>query len=174
MAGQRGQNRILKPDFFKLDALIVAPKLIGKYLVREYNGKIFRSVITEVEAYVGEEDLACHASKGRTPRTEVMYNEGGYIYIYLIYGIYYMLNIVTGAKDSPQAVLIRGTESIKGPGRLTKQLFIDKSLNNKLLLPENGLWVEESGIRLTYTTTPRIGVDYAKEWALKPWRYVAN
>lgn len=174
MAKQRGQNRILKPDFFKSDALDIAPKLIGKYLIREYEGKLFRSVITEVEAYCGENDLACHASKGRTPRTEVMYNEGGYIYIYMIYGMYYMLNIVTGAKDSPQAILIRGTDSIKGPGRLTKRLFIDKSLNNKLLLPQNGLWIEESGIRLSYKTMPRIGVAYAKEWALKPWRYVAD
>jgi DNA-3-methyladenine glycosylase len=173
MAGQRRQNRILSPDFFKSDALELAPKLIGKYLVREYEGNIFRSIINEVEAYLGEEDLACHASKGRTPRTEVMYREGGHIYIYLIYGMYYMLNIVTGEKDHPQAILIRGTQEVSGPGRLTKFYHIDKSLNTKLLLPETGLWLEESNIELKYKTTPRIGVAYAKEWALKPWRYVA-
>lgn len=174
MAGQRRQNRILNPDYFKLDALELAPKLIGKYLVRAHEGKIFRSLITEVEAYLGEEDLACHASKGRTPRTEVMYMDGGHIYIYLIYGMYYMFNIVTGEKDYPQAILVRGTQEINGPGRLTKFFHIDKSLNKKLLLPENGLWIEESGLKLNYKTTPRIGVAYAKEWALKPWRYVAD
>lgn len=174
MAGQRRQNRILSPDFFKSDALVLAPKLIGKYLVRDHEGTIFRSVITEVEAYMGEEDLACHASKGKTTRTEVMYREGGHIYIYLIYGMYYMLNIVTGEKDHPQAILVRGTQEINGPGRLTKFYHIDKSLNTKLLLPETGLWLEESNIELKYKATPRIGVAYAKEWASKPWRYVAD
>lgn len=174
MARQRGQNRILDLDYFKSDALELAPKLLGKYLVRQYEGKIFRSIITEVEAYVGEEDLACHASKGRTPRTEVMYREGGHIYIYLIYGMYFMLNIVTGKKDDPQAILIRGTSDVKGPGRLTKFYHIDKSLNRKLLLPENGLWLEDNNLKLKYKITPRIGVAYAKEWALKPWRYVAD
>jgi len=174
MAGQRRQNRVLALDFFKADALQLAPMLLGKYLVREHEGNIVRLVINEVEAYLGEEDLACHASKGRTPRTEVMYLEGGHIYIYLIYGMYYMLNIVTGKKDHPQAILIRGTQEISGPGRLTKFLQIDKTLNAKLLTPDNGLWMEESGIKLNYKTTPRIGVAYAKEWALKPWRYVAD
>ena len=91
------------------------------------DGSVSRYMITEVEAYRGIEDLACHASKGRTLRTEIMFQEGGCLYMYFIYGMYWMLNIVTGGKDDPQAVLIRGVEGYSGPGRLTKSLGIDKS-----------------------------------------------
>jgi DNA-3-methyladenine glycosylase len=178
MGKKGGQNTLLKSislDFFKNDVLEVAPLLLGKYLVRKFeNGEIYKDVIVEVEAYRGEEDLACHASKGRTPRTEVMYKSGGHIYVYLIYGMYYMLNIVTGNENDPQAVLIRGTSKINGPGRITKTFKIDKSFNGKLLIPENNLWIEDSGKHYNYYTTTRIGVDYAKEWKYKPWRYVAN
>jgi len=176
MATKRRQNTILKEtiipiDFFLKDVLYVAPLLLGKYLVRKFeNGKI----ITEVEAYRGEEDLACHASKGKTPRTEVMYKIGGHIYVYLIYGMYYMFNIVTGNENEPQAVLIRSTEIIQGPGRLTKTFQIDKSFNGKLLVPETKLWIENSNLQVDFYTTPRIGIEYAKEWKLKPWRYVAK
>lgn len=98
----------LDASFFNRDVLEVAPDLLGCTLVRDFgNGNIQRFTITELEAYRGEEDLACHASKGRTPRTEIMYHTGGYIYVYLIYGMYWMLNLVTGSNDEPQAVLIR-------------------------------------------------------------------
>lgn len=179
MATKRRQNtlltNVLPIDFFEADALEVAPLLLGKKLVRELpNGEQLHDIITEVEVYRGEEDLACHASKGRTRRTEVMYKSGGHIYVYLIYGMYDMLNIVTGCEGFPQAILIRGTQSINGPGKLTRYFSIDRSFNSKLLLPSNKLWIEETNLRFDYDTTPRIGVEYAKEWKLKPWRYVAK
>ncbi|MCX7953878.1 MAG: DNA-3-methyladenine glycosylase [Bacteroidales bacterium] len=170
----KNNPKILSCDFFLDDVLNICPKLLGKYLVRKIDDKkIIKLIITEIEAYRGEEDLACHASKGRTSRTEVMYQEGGHLYVYLIYGMYYMLNIVTGKKDQPQAILIRGTKEVSGPGRLTKFLKIDKKFNGKKLGVETGLWIEDSNIQLQYITTPRIGIDYAKEWKYKPWRYVA-
>lgn len=117
----------LEQSFFKRDVLHVAPELLGKYLIRNGNDQPERFMITEVEAYKGVDDLACHASKGRTARTEIMYASGGFIYVYLIYGMYWMLNFVTGKKNEPQAALIRGVDRISGPGRLTKILNIDKS-----------------------------------------------
>lgn len=118
----------LGADFFTQDALVVAEKLIGQFLVRQYpNGELKRLMITETEAYRGEEDLACHASKGRTKRTEVMYHSGGKVYVYLIYGVYWLLNIVTGKESRPQAVLIRGTAEVSGPGRVGRFLKLDSS-----------------------------------------------
>nr|MQY80600.1 DNA-3-methyladenine glycosylase [Bacteroidota bacterium] len=115
MAGEK-----LGKSFYNRDVLTVAPELLGKVLVRKFdNGIISRFVIEEVEAYRGKEDLACHASKGRTSRTEIMYHEGGKIYVYLVYGMYWMLNIVTGENSIPQAVLIRRIEGFSGPGKLT-------------------------------------------------------
>lgn len=163
-------------DFFTRDVLEVAPDLLGKLLVRKLdNGEIKKFIITEVEAYRGQEDLACHASKGRTPRTEIMYHDGGYIYVYLIYGMYWMLNFVTGEKDIPQAVLIRGIDGFDGPGKLTKNLFIDKSFYGKDLTSSKELWIENGvdPIDLKINTTPRIGIDYAGEiYKNKPWRFL--
>jgi DNA-3-methyladenine glycosylase len=165
---------VVPTDFFKRDALTVAPELLGKYLVRKYeNGEIERFRIVEVEAYRGREDLACHASKGRTKRTEVMYNTGGKLYMYLIYGMYWMLNIVTGKKNEPQAILIRGVEGAIGPGRLTKRLVLDKSFYGEAI-PSSRIWIEDHGEHPAYTTTPRIGIDYAKKWKDKPWRYIVT
>lgn len=161
------------PSFFKQDVLDVAPAILGKYIVRQFeNGEIRKFRITEVEAYRGEEDLACHASKGRTDRTEVMYWEGGYIYVYLIYGIHYMLNFVTGQKNNPQAILIRGVDGIIGPGRVTKQLQINKGLNKTNLLNSNEIWIED-GEPQNYKTSTRIGIDYSGEfWKNRPWRFI--
>ena len=164
--------KILPTVFFTQDALAIAPKLLGKYLVRKYDdGRIERFQIVEVEAYRGVEDLACHASKGRTKRTEIMYHDGGRLYMYLIYGMYWMLNIVTGQEDEPQAILIRGVVGAIGPGRLTKRLSLDGSFYGEIV-PSSRIWIEDSGESPRYTTTPRIGVDYAKEWAAKPWRFI--
>lgn len=113
---------IIKNDFFNRDVLEVAPELIGKLLVREINGKRIVLRISEVEAYRGEEDTACHAHKGRTKRTEVMYGEAGRYYIYLCYGIHYLLNIVTGKVDEPQAILIRATIEADGPRQTNKNV----------------------------------------------------
>lgn len=166
----------LQKDFFIRDVLEVAPDLIGKYLVRRYDdGKIQKFLITEVEAYRGEQDLACHASKGRTPRTEIMYHEGGHVYVYLIYGMYWMLNIVTATKDFPQAVLIRGIEGFDGPGKLTKGLQIDKSFYGENLVSSKRLWIEssEKSSEIKIKTSPRIGIDYAGEiYKNKQWRFV--
>ena len=157
------------------NTVALARWLLGKVLVR--SGEIGRRehVICEVEAYDGECDLACHASKGRTKRTEVMYGAGGVWYVYLCYGVHEMLNLVTGPSDYPAAVLIRGVAGISGPGRLTKQLQIGRPLNGLEACPDSGLHLEDHGIRVPRNliiTGPRVGVDYAGPvWAAKPWRF---
>ena len=163
----------LKREFFTRDVLEVAPGLLGKDLVIK-NGESTekRVFITEVEAYRGEEDRACHASHGRTSRTDVMYREGGRLYIYLIYGMYWMLNIVAGESAVPQAVLVRGVSDVAGPGRLTRMLGIDKSFYGEDLVISNRIWMEDSGRETAYTTGPRIGIEYAGDyWQSRPWRY---
>ena len=166
----------LQRDFFTRDVLEVAPDLLGEILVRKFDdSSIKKYLITEVEAYRGHEDLACHASKGRTPRTEIMFHEGGYVYVYLIYGMYWMLNFVTDLKDTPQAVLIRGIEGFDGPGKLTKNLLIDKSFYGEDLISSNRLWIENSEIPKDFKikTTPRIGIDYAGDiYKNKLWRFI--
>jgi DNA-3-methyladenine glycosylase len=170
------QNIKLDAAFFDRDVLEVAPDLLGKIIVRRFSdGSLIRFVITEIEAYRGEEDLACHASKGRTARTEVMYWAGGHVYVYLIYGIHFMLNFVCGAEGNPQAVLIRGVDQVFGPGRVSKLLQIDKTHNQSLLLTSTELWVEDAPKVKNYQTTPRIGIDYAGDyWKNKPWRYMVK
>jgi len=166
----------LNQSFFTRDVLTVAPELLGKYLVRKFNdGSVHKYQITEIEAYRGEEDLACHASKGRTARTEIMYREGGHLYVYLIYGMYWMLNIVTGPTDNPQAILIRGMDLFDGPGKLTKHLQIDKSFYGENLITSDRIWIEPNlnKTEVSYLTSPRVGIDYAGEiWKNKPWRYI--
>jgi len=160
-------------DFYTRDVLEVAPELLGKDIVlRLDNGTFIRRQIADVEAYRGQEDKACHASKGKTRRTSVMFEEGGILYMYLIYGMYWMMNIVTGTKDNPQAALIRGVTGISGPGRLTKSLFIDGSFNGETLTTSNRIWLEDNGIKPVFKTGPRIGIDYAGDyWKSVPWRY---
>jgi DNA-3-methyladenine glycosylase len=165
----------LGSDFFYADALDVAPALLGQTLVRQLeDGSQLRIVITEVEAYRGEDDLGCHASKGRTPRTEIMYQEGGKVYVYLIYGMYWLLNFVTGSKDHPQAVLIRGCEGLTGPGRIGKFLQLDRTFYGEDLTTSGRIWVEPAIHELSkkIVLAPRIGIDYAgEEWSQKPWRF---
>ena len=170
------KNNRLGFDFYNRDVLEVAPDLVGKTLVRSFEeGIVQRFTITEVEAYRGMDDLACHASKGRTARTEVMYRQGGLVYVYLIYGMYWMLNIVTGEPNNPQAVLIRGLESCYGPGRLTKRLLIGKDFYGEDLSSSTRLWVENGKKATIIKTASRIGVDYAGDkWASKPWRFFTN
>lgn len=161
-------------DFYQRDVLKVAPELLGKILVRKYDDEsVSEFVIGEVEAYVGEEDLACHASKGRTKRTEIMYADGGFVYVYLVYGMYWLLNVVTGKKDSPQAVLIRSVTSMQGPGRVGKVLQLDKSFYGEDLTKSSRIWLKE-GILVDYEAKPRVGVHYAGTWANKPWRFVVS
>jgi len=166
----------LNSDFYKQDALTVAQRLLGKILVRHFeDDTVTRYLITETEAYLGEEDLACHASKGRTKRTEVMYSEGGLVYVYLIYGMYWMLNVVTGTKNDPQAVLIRGIDKIKGSGKVGRELKMDKSYYGESLMDSNRIWIENAPDIVNFIAAPRIGIDYAGDlWKEKPWRFILN
>jgi len=170
-------NKKLEYDFYRQDALDVAPQLIGKILVRKMDdGTELHHRILETEIYRGKEDLACHASKGRTPRTEVMFWEGGFIYVYLIYGIHWLLNIVTGKEDEPQAVLIRVLDQgLNGPGKLTKALKIDKSFYGEDIVKSQRIWIEDDGyVPKGIEYKKRVGIDYAGEWKDKLWRCVAS
>jgi len=163
-------------DFYKQDAITVAEKLLGKTLVRVLaDGTMHHYRITETEAYLGAEDKACHASKGRTARTEIMYADGGHIYVYLIYGMYWMLNVVTGTKNNPQAVLIRGIDKIIGSGKVGRELKIDKSFYGETLINSERIWIENAPDETNFYTAPRIGIDYAgDEWKTKPWRFICR
>jgi DNA-3-methyladenine glycosylase len=164
----------LSRDFYTRDVLEVAPELIGKELVVRSESHTYINVITEVEAYRGTGDKACHANKGRTRRTEVMYQEGGKIYVYFVYGMYWMLNVVTGKIDIPQAVLIRGIDGCYGPGRLTKMMGINGSYYGEDLTTSEKIWIEDKGINPVFKTGKRIGIEYAGDpWINKPWRYYA-
>ena len=169
-----GMNTVLTQSFFQRPVLTVAPDLLGKYLVVTLKDEQQAYMITDVEAYDGETDLACHAAKSRTPRTEVMYGAAGHWYVYLINGLQHIINIVTGDVDYPAAVMIRGVEGIDGPGRVTKTLGITRDINTLPSTPKSGIWVEDRGVAVQETvikTAPRIGVTYAGEWADKPWRF---
>lgn len=165
-------KKVLRKNFFEQPTLGVAENLLGKYLVRD--GVAY--MITETEAYDGFEDKASHASRGETPRNRVMYGEAGVWYVYFVYGMHHMLNIVTGAKGYPAAVLIRGVEEISGPARLTKALGVDRKMNEQKAERKSGLWIEDRGIivpKNRIERTPRIGVAYAgEEWVGKPWRFM--
>lgn len=163
----------LKEDFFRRDVLEVAPELVGKILCRALpDGTVHRLVITETESYRGEEDGACHASKGRTARTDVLFQRGGLVYVYLIYGMHILLNIVTGEENEPQAVLIRACEGHSGPGKLTRALSVDRSFYGEDICRSERIWVEDAPLH-GVITAPRVGIDYAPpEWRDKPWRYI--
>lgn len=169
------EPRVLQGDFFARPALTVAKELIGKCLVRRSAGRETAAIITETEAYVGPHDLACHASKGRTARTEVMFGPADCWYVYFVYGMHWMLNAVTDGEGYPSAVLIRGAGPWNGPAKLTKALAIDKTSNTRLIAPAAGLWIEDRLFKLPRARvrrTPRIGVDFAGDWAKKAYRFV--
>jgi len=181
----------IKQEFYSQSSLAVAQKLLGCFLMRAINGRIVKFIIVETEAYEGFRDKASHASRGKTPRNEVMFGPPGHIYVYFTYGMHYMLNIVTGKNGYPSAVLVRAVKPIDksndlrlttndlrlayaGPARLTKSLRIDKTFNGKkIYCKKTGLWIEKS-ISLPnrqIIKAPRVGVDYAEEYALKKWRF---
>jgi DNA-3-methyladenine glycosylase len=168
-------NLILEQEFYARPALTVARDLLGKYLVRRLGRKTESALIHEVEAYIGPHDLACHGRFGRTERTEVMHGPAGFWYVYLCYGMHWMLNIVTDGVDFPAAVLLRGAGEFSGPGKLTKGLRIDKRLNGLPADKPSGLWIEDRGERLRRSQilrTPRIGIDYSGPWKEKLYRFV--
>ena len=160
-------------DFFHWPCLTVAEALVGKILVyRLPDGTLLRLRISETEAYCGEDDTACHAHKGRTKRTEVLYADAVTIYIYLCYGIHWLLNIVTGDAEDPQAVLIRACAEANGPGKLTKTLQITGHLNRGSVFGDE-LWVEDDGFTCDVTTAKRVGIGYAsQEDQDKLWRFI--
>lgn len=183
----------LARDFYARDTLQVAGELLGKRLVRIIDGERLSGLIVETEAYIGEEDRACHASRGRAPRTEVMYGPPGHAYIYFIYGMYHCLNVVTDRVGFPAAVLIRGIrpkegveymrrnrrfrpegELTNGPGRLCQALAIDRSLNGLDLCQSDLLFIEEAaevdpgGIEIM----PRIGIRADEIAKRRPWRFL--
>jgi len=167
------RNRKLGSDFFSRDVLEVAPELPGKFLCTGNDkGLVEKYMITEVEAYRGEEDEACHVSRGRTRRTEVMYHRGGLIYVYLIYGMYWMFNIVTATNGIPQAVLLRGISGFSGPGRLTRHLKIDASYYGEDIARSGRIWLEDHGKEVDIAKGKRIGIDYAGAyWRDIEWRF---
>jgi DNA-3-methyladenine glycosylase len=172
----------LPRTFYARDTHEVAKDLLGKLLVRRKEGTVYIGRICEVESYVGENDKASHASKGKTKRTEVMFGKPGFAYVYLIYGMYHCLNIVTEVENFPAAVLIRACESVEniflktdGPGKLCREFFIDRTFNNHDLTTSKELFIADDGVRVArkdIIATPRIGVPYAGEDALLPWRYL--
>jgi DNA-3-methyladenine glycosylase len=185
------RNLRLSRSFYSRSALEVAPDLIGKVLVRRLGKKKLSGKIVETEAYAGPHDLACHASKGHTPRTSIMFGAPGHAYVYMIYGFYFCLNVVTEPVGYPAAVLIRAVEPIEsldlmrefrnnperetniasGPGKLCMAMSIDKQLNGADLLGSE-LWIEDRKLGSgPIRTSPRVGVDYAGEYKDKPWRF---
>lgn len=176
------------------DVLFLAKDLLGKVLFTEIDGETTAGIIVETEAYFGVKDKASHAYGGRrTDRTETLYSHGGVSYVYLCYGIHHLFNVVTSVEDEPHAVLIRAVEPLigkeimearrnmpaskpsisAGPGSAAKALGIDRSFNRKKLT-ENEIWIEDHSISYPpdeIIAGPRIGVAYAEEDALLPWRF---
>lgn len=174
----------LDAEFFNQNTLKIAKSLLGKILCVKNGRKTVRGIITETEAYRGEDDLACHASKGRTKRTETMYKKAGTVYVYMIYGMYFCLNIVTEKENYPAAVLVRGVVplstsnvdsggKINGPGRVCRYFGINKSFNG-LNVSGDKIWLKDWGIKAAkkgIVASKRIGVDYAKYCKDYPWRF---
>ncbi len=186
-------SQILPQKYYQQNTLKIAQDLLGKFLVRELENKKIITQIIETEAYLGPNDLASHASKGKTPRNQIMFDKGGFWYVYLIYGMYYCLNVVTEKKDYPAAVLIRAVKPIKGleiikknrrnknlktltngPGKLCEALKINKNFNEKkAYLKETKLYILNNQTKKkNIIATPRIGIDYAGEYKNKLWRFV--
>ena len=155
-------------EFYHRPCLEVAPELVGKVLV--CRGQTLR--ISETEAYCGVADTACHAHKGRTKRTEVLYADAGTIYVYLCYGVHWLLNVITGDVDDPQGVLIRACVEAEGPGRLTKKLGITGAQNRKSAVDSEELWIEDDGFRCEIALDKRVGIGYAaQEDQDRLWRF---
>jgi len=176
---------MLSKSFYNQKTLLVAKNILGCILARKIENQISKYIITEVEAYNGPHDLASHASRGMTERNKIMFGAPGLIYIYLVYGMHYMLNIVTEEEGYPAAILIRAIEPLdenidknlfNGPAKLTRQLGINKNFNNLAIYKkETGLWVEKRPEPIQNTQikkAKRVGIDYAGEYRDKLWRFI--
>lgn len=172
--------RVIPQEFYDRATLRVARSLIGLFLVHRVGGDRIEGMITEIEAYDGPHDKASHAHRGQTPRNTPMFGPPGHWYLYFTYGMHWMLNIVTGPKNYPAAVLIRGVGSWNGPGRVTRGFHITKSLaqtyNSAPATRSTGLWIEDRGIVIPsrdIRRAPRVGVPYAGPvWTKKPYRFI--
>jgi DNA-3-methyladenine glycosylase len=170
----RAGSKIITASFFDRSALKVARDLIGCSLHSKLTNQPQCFVITETEAYLGAHDLASHASRGRTKWNEALFGPPATLYIYFVYGIHWMLNVVTGPVDCPAAVLIRCVEGIEGPARVAKSMGITGGLNGKKAAVRTGVWFSEGMKPLTrrIKRSPRIGVDYAGPiWSQKRYRF---
>lgn len=177
-------RRRLGRSAFNRPTLRVARDLLGKFIVRNYRGRRLAAMIAEVEAYKGPADMASHAAGGRrTARVEPLYREGGTVYVYLVYGLHWLLNFSTAGSGRPEGVLIRGvladgasgSRLVAGPGNVTRHLKIGKALDGTDAAASRELWLEDRGVRIparSVRTGPRVGVDYAgRYWAARPWRF---
>jgi DNA-3-methyladenine glycosylase len=171
-------ERKLPRSFYDRDTVLVAKDLLGKLLVQVAGGVERVGKIVEVEAYLGEHDLAAHSSKGRTERTRVMFGPPGHAYVYLIYGMYHCLNVVTEREGHASAVLLRALEPVQnidgrthGPGLLCKAMGVDKRLNNHDLLSDDFYLTALQTEKFTIARSARIGVDYAQHWARRQLRF---
>jgi DNA-3-methyladenine glycosylase len=170
----------LERNFFNRPTLEVARGLLGKFVVRRYRARLIEAMICETEAYVGPEDRACHAYGGRrTQRVEPLWGDGGTVYVYLVYGIHWMLNFATAGTEKPEGVLIRGIVThagpVSGPGRVTKYLRVTGAISGVDATASDRIWIEDRGVRVTkrdILSGPRVGIDFAgPHWAAKPWRF---
>jgi DNA-3-methyladenine glycosylase len=186
LEGEKGLSTRSKPifeklsqPFFRRPATELAPALIGKILVRHIHRKVFQARIVETEAYLGPQDLASHASKGRTRRTEVIFGPAGRAYVYLIYGLYVMLNVVAGRTGDAEAVLIRAAKplnnwkvDLSGPGRLTRAFQITRAENGLDLSSDQLYFLDDQMYDAQVVSTKRIGIDYAGKWKDAPLRFL--
>jgi len=176
----RRQNKKLTRSFYTRPTLKVAKMLLGKYLVRRSGRQKLSGKIIETEAYIGPRDRASHAYGGKiTPRNRAEYFIGGHIYIYLVYGMYWQLNISTSEEGKPECVLIRALDLGKmtdGPGKVCRYLKLDKSFYGEDLTKSKRIWIEDRGEKVNHDqiiATRRIGIDYAGSyWANKKWRFL--
>lgn len=167
-------KKVLPPSFFQRRGSVVANELLGKYIVTHKRGRELSFKITDVELYDGPHDRASHASRGKTERNKVMFMAGGVWYVYLVYGMHWLLNIVTGEEGYPSAILIRGVEGADGPARVTRALTVGKQYYGLPATRASHLWIEDRGTVVPtrcIVKLPRVGVSYAGEWAKKPLRF---
>jgi len=176
---QRQLPRKLARSFYDRDTILVARELLGKHLVHVSEDTERVGRIVEVEAYLGPHDLAAHSARGRTKRTEVMFGPPGHAYVYLIYGMYHCMNVVTQAEGVASAALLRAIEPVRnvegrtqGPGLLCKAMHIDRCLNGHDLFSDD-FYIADPGVmkRFEIVKRPRIGVDYAGRWAKRLLRF---